>query len=106
MMREHDLVQGNVLVVLLFGMSWLALVPLAACSHLLGVRSFVIFAARYWVMVHTNMSGPSGGALLRWHLIQRMNRSSTVIVIKVSLLDLIALLRNRSSIPLFNRVPS
>jgi hypothetical protein len=45
MMRGHDLVQGDVLVVLLFGISWLALVPLAACSHLLGVRSFVIFAA-------------------------------------------------------------
>jgi len=105
MMREHDLVQGDVLVILLFGMGWLALVPLAACSHLLGVRSFVIFAARCWVMVHTNTSGPSGGALLRWHLIQRMNRESAVVVIEVSLLEFIALLRNRSSIPLFIWVP-
>ena len=103
--REHDLVQGGVLVVLLFRMGWLALVLLSACSNLSGVRSFVIFAARCWVMVHANTSGSSGGDLLRWHLIQRMICESGVIVIEVSLLDSIALLRNLSNIPLFIWVP-
>ena len=62
MVRQYNLIQGDVLVVLLFWMGWLALVPLATGSHLLRICSyFVIFAALSCVLVRT--AGPSRGAL-------------------------------------------
>lgn len=63
MVRHHNLIQGDVLVALLFDMGCLALVPLVAGSHLLRIYShFVVFVARCWVLVRT--AGPSGGTLL------------------------------------------
>jgi len=63
MVWQHNLIKGDVLVVLLFGVGWLVLVPLTTGSHLLRICSyFIVFVARCRVLVRT--SGPSGGALL------------------------------------------
>lgn len=55
-MREHDLIQGDILIV------WdgvLVLVPLAAGSYLLGL--FVVIVCRSW---EVNACGRCGSALL------------------------------------------